>query len=272
VYAAFSARGAVVASLLAASGLSGVPRLFEGPYGFFATYFPDGYDREPMMTGLGTDFTGSGTLYKPWPSVGTSHSHIHATIQLVTEHELAADDIAEIRCRVGDYHALMCTPLAERQRPATLADARFSLPFLVAAAAVHRRLGIVDFSPAALADPLVLATAQKVVPVPDSALDWTLELPPGEVEIVTVDGRSYHRTGHGVPGTPESPLTWNDILAKFRDCAAASINPPSLKHLATVEQHFRSLEGSSDATQVLHLLAGHSTTASPTQSQIRVYQ
>ena len=269
LYAGFSARGAVVASLLAASGLTGVPRLFEGPYGFFATYFPDGYDREPMLTGLGTEFTGSGTLYKPWPSVGTSHSHIHATMQLVTEHRLAADDITEIRCSVGDYHALMCTPLAERQSPATLADARFSLPFLVAVAAVHRRLGIADFTPAGLADPVVLATARKVVPVPDPALNWTLELPPGRVEILTVDGRSYRRTGDGVPGTAEAPLSWDDLLVKFRDCAAASISPPSPKQLAAVEQHFRSLEESRDAAAMLPVLSGRSTLPSPSHSPIR---
>jgi 2-methylcitrate dehydratase PrpD len=269
LYAAFSARGAVVASLLAASGLTGVPRLFEGPYGFFATYFPDGYDREPMLSGLGTEFTGSGTLYKPWPSVGTSHSHIHATMQLVTEHRLAAADITEIRCSVGDYHALMCTPLAERQSPATLADARFSLPFLVAVAAVHRRMGISDFTPAGLADPIVLATARKVVPVPDPALNWTLELPPGRVEILTVDGHSYRRTGDGVPGTAEAPLSWDDILVKFRDCAAASINPPSPEQLAAVEQHFRRLEESRDAASILHVLSGRSTLPSPSQSPIR---
>ena len=47
-----------------------------------------------MLADLGTEFRGAGTLYKLWPSVGTSHSHIHATIELMAEHHLTPEDIA----------------------------------------------------------------------------------------------------------------------------------------------------------------------------------
>jgi 2-methylcitrate dehydratase PrpD len=258
LYAGFSARGAVVASSLAARGVSGVPHLFEGRYGFFATYFPDGYEREPMVAGLGT---GSGTLYKPWPSVGTSHSHIHATVQLMAEHRLSVSDIAEIRCGVGDYHALMCTPLEQRRRPVTLADAKFSLPFLVAVAAVRGGVGLTDFSAAGLADPLVQATARKVVPVPDPTLDWVLDLPPGWVEVVTTDGRTQRRTGEHVPGASEAPLTWPEIMMKFRGCLAAAFLPPPADAVEAVEQQLLGLDQLADATQVVRTLAGR--TAAP---------
>jgi 2-methylcitrate dehydratase PrpD len=254
VYAAFPARGAVVAALLAEKGLPGVPRLFEGPYGFFATYFPDGYDREAMLAGLGEELTGSETLYKPWPSVGTSHSHIHATAQLVTEHRLDPAEIAEIRCSVGDYHALMCTPLDERRSPRTLTDARFSLPFLVAVAAVRGSVGLADFTSAGLADPEVQAVARKVVPVPDPSLDWTLELPPGRVEIITTDGRAYRRTGTAVPVTVYAPLTWTGVLEKFHACVAASVHPPQEHQVSAAAAHLRALETSPDATAFLPLL------------------
>ena len=234
-------------ALGSASPLRGTTRLL--PH-----LLPDGYDREAMLAGLGSEFTGSGTLYKPWPSVGTSHSHIHATLQLVTEHRLSAADIAEIRCSVGDYHALMCTPLAERRSPTTLTDARFSLPFLVAVAAVHGRVGLAHFTSSGLADPQVQATARKVVPVPDPALNWTLELPPGRVELVTTDGRAYNKTGTAVPGTTEAPLTWPDILTKFRDCVAASVNPLPAHQVTAVGRHLRSLEQASDATEILRTL------------------
>jgi 2-methylcitrate dehydratase PrpD len=261
VYAGFSARGAVVATLLAAKGLPGVPRLFEGQYGFLPTYFPGGHHREAMLAGLGTEFTGSGTLYKPWPSVGTSHSHIHATLQLMAEHQLAVSDIVEIRCSVGDYHALMCTPLDERRSPTTLTDARFSLPFLVALAAVHGRVALADFSPAGLADPQVQAAARKVVPVPDPALNWTLELPPGRVELITTDGRTFSRTGSQVPGTAEAPLTWSQILSKFEDCIAVSLNPLPAHEATAVGQQLRQLEHSSDATWVMRLLGNRDIAA-----------
>ncbi|MFF7655649.1 hypothetical protein ACFZCY_38445 [Streptomyces sp. NPDC007983] len=154
---------------------------------------------------MGTDYQGSQTLYKPWPAVGTAHSHVHAIIGLMADHHLVPDDIDEIRVHVGDYHDLMCRPLDARRAPSTLVDAKFSLPFLVAVAAVRRTVEVPDFLPTGLRDPEVLNTARKVVPVPDKSLDWTMELPPGRVELLLRDGRCVSRTGTDVPGSSHAP-------------------------------------------------------------------
>jgi 2-methylcitrate dehydratase PrpD len=254
MYAGFSAKGAVLAALLAEKGVTGVDELFEGRYGFFATYFGGRYDREAILDGLGRDHQGSTTLYKLWPAVGTSHSHIHATVDIMVRHDLRPEDIAELRVHVGDYHDLMCQPLDARRAPTTLVDAKFSLPFLVAVAAVRRGVRIADFTGDALRDPQVLAVAQKVVPVPDPALDWKLELPPGRVEIVTRDGHRFDKVGTAVPGNPEAPLTWDDLGRKFADCAAAAATPPSQEQIATAVRTARHLEELEDVTDLVRLL------------------
>ena len=175
--------------------LTPVEALFEGSHGVMHTYFAGSYDRDSLVRDLGTEYLGSQTLFKLWPSVGTSHSHIHAVIQLMTEHHLGFEEVEEIRAFVGDYHDLMCRPLPERRAPRTMVDAKFSLPYLIAVAAVRGTVGVADFSPEAITDPHVLAVAAKVVPVADADLDWTLELPPGRVEIRTSDGRCLLRQG-----------------------------------------------------------------------------
>ena len=255
MYAGFSAKGAVLAVLLAQKGVTGVPTVFEGQYGFFNTYFDGRYDREAILEGLGKDFKGSGTLYKLWPTVGTAHSHIHATIELVKENNLLLDDVKEIRLYVGDYHDLMCRPLEERRAPATLVDAKFSLPFLVAVAAVHRGVQVSHFTEEALKDPRVLSVAQKIVPVGDASLDWKLELPPGRVELEMTDGRKFHKVGTGVPGNPEFPLDWKAIGQKFKDCATASVTRPTPDQLATAERIARNLETVPDAVELVRALA-----------------
>ncbi|HEX3678626.1 MAG TPA: MmgE/PrpD family protein [Galbitalea sp.] len=253
MYAGFSAKGAVLATLLAQQGLTCVEAPFEGRYGIFNTYFDGRYDREGMLADLGRDYRGGSTLYKTWPSVGTSHSHIHATVQIVNAHDLAVEDIREIRVYVGDYHNLMCTPLETRRAPRTLADARFSLPFLVAIAAVRRGIAIWDFTEAGLRDPQVLAVAQKVVPIEDSTFDWKLDLPPGRIEIVTRDGRSFSDVGTGFPGSPESPMTWDDLVHKFEECASAAAVRPSQGQVEAVVRMTRELEALDDATEILRM-------------------
>jgi len=254
-YAAFSAKGALLAAILAQRGLTCVERPFEGTFGVFANYFAGGYERTGMLAGLGTDFQGSTTLYKRWPSVGTSHSHVHAVLTLMEEHHVDPRDVEEILVYVGDYHRLMCTPLDQRQAPQTLVDARFSLPFLVAAAAVNGGLSVHHFTIEGLNDPRVIAMARRVRPVEDSAYDWEVDLPPGRVELRLSDGRALGRVGLEVPGSPEAPMTWQMIEAKFRECAAVAARPPSSQQVDSVIEMVHDLENLENATDVLAALS-----------------
>ena len=254
MYAGFSAKGAVLAALLAHQGLTGVEAPFEGEYGIFNTYFGGRYDRDEMLRDLGSDYRGASTLYKMWPSVGTSHSHIHATVEIMTAHDLAVEDVQEIRVYVGDYHHLMCTPLDTRRAPTTLVDARFSLPFLVAIAAVRRGISVSDIGEAGLRDPQVLDVASKVVPVEDSSYDWKLDLPSGRVEIVARSGERFSEVGTNVPGSAESPMPWDQLTRKFEQCAAAAVTPPSHRQVEAVVRIVRDLESVDDSTEILRVL------------------
>jgi 2-methylcitrate dehydratase PrpD len=255
LYAGFSAKGAVLAALMAERGVTGIDRAFEGPNGVMACYFGGEYDRAAILEGLGREFMGAATLYKRWPCVGTSHSHMKAALDIVGENNLAADDIVEIRLHVGDYHRLMSEPLKERCAPATFADAKFSLPFLVATAIVRGGMSAHDFSQASLRDEAIIACARKTSLVFDSALDWGRDLPPGRVEILAADGRHWLREGRGVPGNFDNLMGWDDIRAKFRECAAAAPNPLSPERLDLAERYARELENLADATVLIRCLA-----------------
>jgi hypothetical protein len=118
----------------------------------------------------------------------------------------------------------------------------------------------------------VLAVARTVVPVPDASLNWKLELPPGRVEVVTTDGRTYSRTGSAVPGTAEAPLTWPDVLRKFEDCVAVSVDPLPAREVAELAQRLRHLQRFHDVTGIVRTLGGWSIAAHrslPTTTQER---
>jgi 2-methylcitrate dehydratase PrpD len=255
MYAGFPARGAVTAALLSQKGITGVPTIFEGKYGVFDMYFGNRYDRDKILDGLGSDYCGGSTLYKRWPAVGTAHGHIHATMGLMRDHNLDPAEIEEIKVFVGDYHRLMSEPLQARRVPTTLVDAKFSLPFLVAVAAVRRDMSLDDFTEAALKNPAVLATAGKVVPIDDASLDWKLELPPGRVEIVMRDGRKFERVGTQVPGSAEAPMDWDDIVRKFVNCASFSPVAQSAETICAVHSAMQRLERIDDATELLRKLS-----------------
>jgi 2-methylcitrate dehydratase PrpD len=255
MYAGFTAQGAVLAVLLAQKGITGITDLFEGKAGIFNVYFGGRYDRTKMVEGLGKEFLGASMLYKAWPAVGNVHTYIHATIELMKDHELYARDIEQIRVFVGDFHQRMCTPLDVRRAPATLVDAKFSLPFCVALAVARGQIRISDFSAEALKDPAVLAIARKIVPVEDKNLDWKEKIPDGRIEITTRDGRKLERVGDKVPGSAEAPMTWDGIVAKFRECASVAAVPVSPDKIERIQGVARSLESLEDATLLLKALS-----------------
>jgi 2-methylcitrate dehydratase PrpD len=255
LYAGFSAKGAVLAGLMAEKGVTGIDRMFEGQYGFMQTYFGGRYDRDALIRDLGVHFLGSGTLYKRWPCVGTAHSHMKAAIDIVIENDLDREQIAEVRLHVGDYHELMCQPLEERRAPATLADAKFSLPFLVSVAIVRRGMSVTDFSATGLRDPEILAIGRLVTLLRDPALDWKMELPAGRVEIRTRDGRSWINEGSAVPGNADNPMSWEDICAKFQECAKESVTAISTVKITRAMELARDLDHGTDATEIMRMLS-----------------
>jgi len=254
LYAGFTAKSAVVAAELAARGITGVDRLFEGEAGILKTYFRKGYDRDGMRDHLGTDYWGAKTLYKPWPIVGVAHTYIHTTMQLMQRHGLRAEDIGQINIHVGDYHQRMCSPLDQRRAPRTAVDAKFSLPYCIAIVAVRGDLAIGDFAPQALSDPAVLAMAQRVVPIEDNTRNWTTAPPDARIEVVTTAGHTHELAGCDVPGSPKSPMGWDDIARKFRACAAVSARPIGPERILKLQEMVQQLETLDDSAELLRTL------------------
>jgi 2-methylcitrate dehydratase PrpD len=255
MYAGFSSKGAVLATLLAEQNIIGIKTVFEGKAGIFNVYFDGQYDKQAMLHGLGKDYTGGSILYKPWPSCGASHPYIHATIEVMREYALKEEDIEQIRVYVGDFQNRLCLPLESRRKPATLADAKFSIPFCVAVAATRGQVSVADFIGDSLHDSRVLAMARKVVPVLDDRYDWKMKLPEGRVEIMTRDGRTLGRAADDLPGGSETPMTWEDIIDKFRDCAAFAVKPPLSGNIGQAAEMCRNLESINDVSDLLRVLA-----------------
>jgi 2-methylcitrate dehydratase PrpD len=217
--AGFAAQSAVLAALMAAEGITGVPDSLEGRFGLFPAYFGGGHDRDALLGSLGHDWAVEDLAVKAWPTVRYASSYVDAIRRLVQTQDLPAERIAEIRVHVAGYAATRCEPLDRQRRPANYDHAGHALPYLVAAMATHRRLGVEDLS-TGLDDPAVLALAQRVVPVHDPAFGGDNRLGPAKVVVVTRDGRALESVLSWSYGDPRDPMSREDLVAKFRACLA----------------------------------------------------
>jgi hypothetical protein len=82
-----------------------------------------------------------------------------------------------------------------------------------------------------------------------------MDLPPGRLEVIASDGRSWVQEGLNVPGSPENPMSWADVRAKFRECASACAMAIGAERIARAENLGQGLDALTDATELIRCLA-----------------
>jgi 2-methylcitrate dehydratase PrpD len=158
---AFAAKAGVLSVLLAKEGIAGCDHPLEGKAGLFHLYVGEEHDLSKLVYQLGTVFEGINVSFKPWPSCRGTHYFIEATLKLVNDNDLKADEIEGITVVINPtpINMTLCEPFQTKQRPLTVIDAKFSIPFTAAIAAVKRSVTLDDFTPESLKSDRILKVA-----------------------------------------------------------------------------------------------------------------
>lgn len=220
IYPAFAALSGVVAARLAASGMVAPASSLDGAAGLFALYL--GQAPGPEVGQALRDasrWDALDTAIKPWPCCRLSHPYVAAALDL--RRQAAGRRIERLRVGVNASAERLCVPIAQRLRPLTLADAKYSVPFVTAATLVHGEPTLERLRPALLHDPEVLALAQRIEVQP--GLPDRAGHPPARLTAWTADGAVL--TSHCDDLPPPSDAAVRD---KFLHCAAGVHDAPGL--------------------------------------------
>jgi 2-methylcitrate dehydratase PrpD len=217
-----AARAGVFSALAAQQGISAPKEIYEGKFGFFALY-GDG-DPQALLAELGMRYENRATVTKKYPSCTANHVAIEAALVLANEHNLRAADVERASVVISPFmNGLVGSPFDAGDNPQVAAQ--FSVQYSIACAIERRVLGIAEIQPDVIADPSINALAQRVsVSVNEQ---WGGKFAPCDLEIHTTDGRCLNHHVAYTPGTPQHPLSLDDLKSKFRDCAASGIRPMS---------------------------------------------
>ena len=125
----------------------------------------------------------------------------------------------------------------------------------IVAGSMSKNIGqLVDFTEEAIRDPKALAMAQKVIPRLDLMLAHIPSTEPAVVDIKTRDGKAYSKRIDAAPGSPEDPMSFDDIAEKFRECCRYSAKPVPPEHQDKVIEMVERLEGVSDIGRIASFL------------------
>ena len=210
----FTNKEGVLAAFMAKKGIAACKDAIEKLYKFF---YKDDYDPLPLTSNLGKEFMGVKVSFKPWPSCRGTHCFIQAALDLAKEYDIDSEKVEEALLTVGRFgRDALCEPLEAKREPKLSIGAKLSLPFTMGVALAKRRAKIEDFLPENLQNLKVLEIASKVKYKFDPQFG---SLTPAIVEIKTQDGKTLSKRVDIPYGHPQNPISDEDLMAKFKDCA-----------------------------------------------------
>jgi 2-methylcitrate dehydratase PrpD len=256
IHAAHAAGEGVHAALLAEAGFSGPADILEGRDGFARAY-ADGHDFDKGLAGIGRTWRLLETAIKPHACSARVLSAIEATAALCSEHQLAGADVRTIRVGIPRIIQGRLTTAA----PADIQAAQMSLPFCMAMV-LARGLDLppgftmnVDDFEAALADPQVMAIAQRVecVPDPDAERVSTEQSVGAKVTLTLQSGRTVERFIEAPKGSASRPFTLDDHVARFKQ---EMLKRYSAVQVAALLGEVRGFAQSANPDRLMQLLTG----------------
>ncbi|MEO8604920.1 MAG: MmgE/PrpD family protein [bacterium] len=253
VHPGWAAHAGISAAALAAAGFTGPRHTFEGRFGLYRSHLGEmPWDAESLTAELGRRWHLLDIAIKPYPCCHMTHAFIDAAAAL---REPAGDveAIAAIECFIHPREMpVVCEPRATKLVPQTDYDAKFSLPYTVAAMFVRGRVDLAAFDAAAIRDPAVLALAQRVTCLPDATADYPRCFP-GRVRLHLRDGRVLEHHEPVNRGSVERPLSDGEVRDKFARNAARRLDTARGSALAAAIDN---LEHARDLAALGRLLQG----------------
>jgi len=241
---AAAVRTGVFAAALAADGMTGPARPFEGRDGLWQHLAIDA-PQWPRFGGGGEPFRITATSFKAYPSV----IHTQGPIGLVLElrPQVATEDIQSVRVATYGEAVRRTATEAEKWDPETRETADHSIPYLVAAAFHDGGVTPATFAPSRIKDPTLRPLIKKLAVVEEPA--FTRRYPAESctrIEVTTTDGRQLAAETSHPKGHHENPLTDKEVEAKFRGLAGGGYDRVlaetwSLENAATLDELFESL-------------------------------
>lgn len=241
LHAGLAAKNGLIAAQLAASGVTGIDEPLEGRWGYLELMAGEtaaGFDAAFQRLGKPSAMEQYGVWAKFYPCCASTHRPVDALRSM----GLRPEQVARIEADVSE----VSVSNLRYQVPRNPNEARFSLPYCLAAALSDGTLNVASFSEAAVTRealvPLMERVTMRLDPelTADRAVTESFER--GTVTVTLTDGSMRREAVLTPRGHPGQPLTDDDLARKFRDCAAGALAPPEIDAALDILARFAALD------------------------------
>jgi 2-methylcitrate dehydratase len=207
-------RDGVEAALLAQKGYTGPEGVIEGKEGMVHC-LGDGWDFSWITDKLGDRFMITDCGMKSYPIEALMHSPVSATLHILKEHDLKAEDVEHVLIEsIARAADILSDPA--KYDPQSKESADHSLPYCIAAALAEGRVTPLEFKDDKLWDKRLRAQMAKVKVVANGEFEKAFPAKQcTRVTITTTDGRKLTHQLDVPKGDPRDPMTVDELQVKF---------------------------------------------------------
>jgi len=216
----------ITAAHMARNGYVGPSKTYEGRFGLYQSHLQtlkDDVDYNDVTAELGERWETSVVAIKPFPICHLIHACADAALVLREKHKLKPEDIASVQALIPEptIH-IIAQPEANKIKPISDYDAKFSVQFVTAACLVLGRFGLAELEQDTLTNTAILDLASRVSYAADPDTTYP-KFFSGGVIIKTRDGRTLKHHEPVNRGAGERALSGDDISKKYRENAAMAL-------------------------------------------------
>ena len=208
VFGGMPARNGVSAALLIQLGGTGVDDIFAGADNFLLAFAPKA-DPSSLTDKIGERYEVTRTTFKKWTVGSPIQAPLDALQLLMKKRNFNSDQVQKVIVRIATSEA---KTVNNRDIPA------ICLQHIVAVMLID---GTVSFAAthdaARMQDPKILRVRSKVILAPDEQLEALYPKREAIVEITLADGTVLTERVEAVRGTPDNPMTQDEVINKSRD-------------------------------------------------------
>jgi 2-methylcitrate dehydratase PrpD len=241
-FGGMTARSGVTSALLVQAGWTGVDDILSGKDNFFAAYNPHA-DPAGLIDKLGERYEVTRTNIKKWPVGSPIQAALDALEIVRTQRHLETAQVQHVSIRLATDEAAIVN---NREIP------DICLQHMVAVMLLDKTVTFTSaHDKVRMKDPAILRERAKVQLIPDAELENLMPLRVAIVDVTLTDGSHLSQRVDNVRGTPENPMTRDEIIAKAKDLIAPILGAAKCSSL--IEKVFH-LETVTDIRELRPLL------------------
>ena len=246
-----AAQSGVYSAYLAQRDFTGISDVLEAGYGGYLSSYSDKPNASRLTDALGDVWETGKVGYKPHACVTSIHSALDAFNHLLKTHHLRPEDIARVDVGMSPMTYTHC---AWEYKAQGVTAAQMNLFYGIAVIGFDGMAFVAQYAENRLSDPKILDFIKRI----HARIDPEIEaMGPAyrhaaRVRVTTQDGRSFDYEILNRRGSPENPLSVDEVIYKFRNVVESCLSGSDIDRVIKLVDQ---LDQSENTTELFKILA-----------------